>query len=501
MALTINNSNRITGLASGLETESIVESLMKQYQMKVDKQNQKTTKLEWTAEAYREINTLIRNFRQDYLSVLSSTNMMSSTAYSNFKVNMLTANSAVNVSVASTAVAGEYTIESIVQLATAAAIESKNAFVGETFDSETKLSELQLQHMLQFETVVDENGESRNVISFSINGKTFTFGEDDTIGSVMKQVNNAGLGVTMRYSSLKKGFILTAEKTGSQSEIKIENLKGNAFSKVDSAFGIAEDTYKGQDAICTIEGMLVTQPTNTFSFDGITYTLADKSDTPIKFRVEQDYETTANNIIKFIDAYNEMIDKLQTKVTERRYYDYEPLTDAQKDEMKDDEIEKWEKYAKSGLLRNDPYIKNLISSLRSAYLSKPEGVAKTLSDIGISTKSWADGAKIKVDKDKLLTALKEDPESVRRLFTSTEKDGGKGLMVNISDALLNYYNNTTDIALDNLDDQISRSKEIADRLAEKMKEKEEDLWAKYSQMEASLTRLNSMSNWLASIFG
>lgn len=501
MALTINNSNRITGLASGLETESIVESLMKQYQVKVDKQNQKTTQLEWKADAYREINNLIKNFRQEYLSVLSSSNMMTTSAYSNFKVNMLTTTNAATVAVNSSAVAGTYTIESIEQLAAAAYVESKGVFVGEKFDTDAKLSELQLANMLQFETVTDENGESKNVISFSINGKEFTFDQDTTIAAMMKQINNSGIGVTMRYSSLKQGFIFTTDKTGSDSVINIENHKGNAFGAVDSAFGIVDKEYKGQDAICTIEGVKVTQSTNSFTFDGITYTLTAESDTPITFKVEQDYETTANNIIKFIDAYNELIDKLQTRLSEPRYRDYPPLTDAQKEEMEEKEIQNWEKYAKSGVLRNDPYIKNLISALRASYLSKPDTANKTLSDIGITTKSWAEGAKLKVDKDKLLTALKEDPESVKQLFASTDKEGGKGLIVRISDSLLDYTNSTTDVALDNLDDQIDKTKEVADRLVEKMKEREEDLWAKYSAMEASLTRLNSMSAWLASIFG
>ena len=45
MSLTINSSNRITGLASGLETDTIIEGLMSKYQAKLDKQAQKTQSL------------------------------------------------------------------------------------------------------------------------------------------------------------------------------------------------------------------------------------------------------------------------------------------------------------------------------------------------------------------------------------------------------------------------------------------------------------------------
>ncbi len=495
MSLTINNSTRISGLASGLETDTIVEGLLAQYQQKLDKQSQTTTKLEWTAEAYRGVNTLIKNFREQYLSALSSTNMMTGAAYSDFKVNMLTANGAVSIAASPYAIAGEYTIESIEQLAAAANIESKEVFAGVKYSGETTLAGLELANKFEF----DENGE----ISFSINEKTFTFGKDTTIAEMMRQVNNAGVGVTMRFSSLKKGFSLTADKTGSQSGIKIVNLKGNAFSTDDSALGIAEGVYKGQDAICTIEGMTVTQSANSFSFDGITYSLAAESDTPIKFSVEQDYEKTADSIIKFIDAYNELIGALQGKVSEKVYSKYTPLTDAQRKEMKEDEIVTWEKYAKSGTLHNDSYVTSLLSELRGAFYARTGGLSKNLYDIGLTTGTWQDGAKIKVDRDKLVASLKEDPQTVKQIFVQTAGEGGyseKGLMIRVSDFLLTYTKNSTDIALDSLEDRITQSKDTVKSLTEKMEDKEKNLWKKFSTMESALSRLNSLSSWLSSLF-
>lgn len=167
MSLTIDSSSKVSGLASGLETESIVEGLMSSYQTKLDKQNQNTTKLEWTAAAYREINTLIKNFRSKYMSVLSDKNMMSGSSYSALSVSMMTSTSAVSVTAASSAVTGTYTINSITQLAAAAKATSTGAFTGASYSSSTTLSELSLANAISF----DENGE----LSFSINGKAFTF--------------------------------------------------------------------------------------------------------------------------------------------------------------------------------------------------------------------------------------------------------------------------------------------------------------------------------------
>lgn len=55
----------------------------------------------------------------------------------------------------------------------------------------------------------------------------------------------------------------------------------------------------------------------------------------------------------FVDDYNKIMDKIYDLVTEKKDSDYPPLTEAQKEEMSEDEIKDWEKKAKQGILRND----------------------------------------------------------------------------------------------------------------------------------------------------
>ncbi|MBQ1597370.1 MAG: flagellar hook protein, partial [Lachnospiraceae bacterium] len=47
---------RMTGLTSGLDTESIVKALTSNYQNKVDKNKKAQTKLSWKQDAWKEIN-------------------------------------------------------------------------------------------------------------------------------------------------------------------------------------------------------------------------------------------------------------------------------------------------------------------------------------------------------------------------------------------------------------------------------------------------------------
>ena len=129
------NTLRISGLSSGLDTDSIVKSMLTTMQAKVDRQSQTTTKLEWKAEALRSINSTIKAFRESNLSVLNSgSNMLSSSTYNAYSVAMLTTTSAVTVSAGSSASAGKMTINSISQLATAASVKSAGVFTGETMN-------------------------------------------------------------------------------------------------------------------------------------------------------------------------------------------------------------------------------------------------------------------------------------------------------------------------------------------------------------------------------
>ncbi|WP_052737997.1 flagellar filament capping protein FliD [Bacillus sp. SA1-12] len=54
------------------------------------------------------------------------------------------------------------------------------------------------------------------------------------------------------------------------------------------------------------------------------------------------------NITRFINSYNELIEKIQSKVNEEKYKGYLPLTDTEREELSEKQQEKWEEMAKSG---------------------------------------------------------------------------------------------------------------------------------------------------------
>ena len=76
-----NSANVISGLASGLDTESMIEGLVQSYQKKIQDLSNKSTKLEWKQEAYRSIITKMNAFASKYTSYSSSTNLMSASFF------------------------------------------------------------------------------------------------------------------------------------------------------------------------------------------------------------------------------------------------------------------------------------------------------------------------------------------------------------------------------------------------------------------------------------
>ncbi|MDE5679738.1 MAG: hypothetical protein K2I01_04820, partial [Lachnospiraceae bacterium] len=90
---------RLTGLMSGMDTESIIQQLVEAKKTKVDTAKKAQTKLSWKQDAWKELNTKLQNLQKKYLS-----NMRFATDYAkkttkvsnSNKVSVITGESAVN---------------------------------------------------------------------------------------------------------------------------------------------------------------------------------------------------------------------------------------------------------------------------------------------------------------------------------------------------------------------------------------------------------------------
>ena len=114
-----NSANVISGLASGLDTEGMIENLVKGYQTKINTLNQKVTKTEWKQDAYRSIIQKMVGFSSKYTSYTSSTNLMSASFF-NSAVKVAAQGLYADKVTASGKTSSDIVLNSVKQLATAA---------------------------------------------------------------------------------------------------------------------------------------------------------------------------------------------------------------------------------------------------------------------------------------------------------------------------------------------------------------------------------------------
>ncbi|HWR21905.1 MAG TPA: flagellar filament capping protein FliD [Feifaniaceae bacterium] len=494
---------RLNGLSSGLDTEAIVTSLLKIDQYKVDKQFKLAEKLEWKGDAYRSINLKLKAFQDAYVKAFSqsSTSMSSASAYNAYAVTMNTQTNAVSITANSSASAGALTISNIT-LATAAQVSGTDLFEAEqnvTINFTLKSA---------FGEDIFEGGK----IAFSINGKAFEFTEDTMISEMMNQINSSDAGVTMSYSSLKRGFTITSKTTGTAGTVNIVNTAGTAFAAdaADAAFKIATGEKAGTNAKATIDGVQVERTSNTFTIDGITYTLKENTEDGdvIKFSVSRDVDSVYDKIKGFIDAYNSLIAELQSKLDEEVYSEYGPLTDAEREELSETQINKWEEKAKSGLLRDDNGIRTLLQDLRGTFYSAVEGTGMNAASLGLETEAYGKTGKIVINETKLRTALANNPDQVASIFTKVSKaeDAGtkykeSGLVTRMSNIVSSYITNNTTITLESNAKAVTDANLRLDQLEDWLAKNEEKYYARFTAMETALAKLNSQTSWISSLLG
>jgi len=374
-------------------------------------------------------------------------------------------------------------------------------------------------------------------ISFEINGKVFSFNSATTsLSEIMTVVNsNTEANVTMKYDSLNNKFTLESKTTGAASVITANDISGGLLSALSiNASGVA-----GTDAVIVYDDgengeQTITRSTNNFTINGITFELLKNYEGSAEFSIVSDPSGAVEMIKGFVEKYNEVLDIINNKLYAERDYSYEPLTEAEKEALSDEEIEKWEKKVKTGLLANDSLLRSLAFEMRSAITDFVESAGLSLGAIGISSSDWTDRGKLYVNEEKLRKALTENADKVIQLFTSQsdviyttaatdpeakkERRAENGIIYRLYDVLQDYartstienrkgallekagitgdrsaYNNT-------LTNQIREYEIKIGRMYEDYYDMEDRYYAQFAVLERLINDMNTQSAWLGRMF-
>lgn len=192
----------MSGLMSGMDTESIIQELVSVKQTKVDDAKKAQTKLQWKQDAWKELNTKLKNLQAKYVA-----NMRFVSSYSKRTTKVSNSN-AVSVITGENAVNGVQSLQ-INQLAktgylTGAQIKAAD---GSSLTAASKLSDLGVTGEGTFN--ITAGGKS---VDITVNG-------DSTISDVLNKLKEAG--VNANFDAKNQRFFVSASASGADNDFSI----------------------------------------------------------------------------------------------------------------------------------------------------------------------------------------------------------------------------------------------------------------------------------------
>lgn len=370
-------------------------------------------------------------------------------------------------------------------------------------------------------------GEYERKYSFEINGKKIELEEGATISNLLDAVNKSGAGVTMTYSNLTNSFELTSNNMGSAETIEFGKNADGTDNRILKELGLLDaDITAGQNAIFELNGVEIYHNSNSYETDGTTFKFTDDMTTGevYEVNVSKSYDDIKQNIKDFINDYNQLIDDVYGHIGTAPQRDeknnlYDPLTDAQKEEMDEKEIEKWETAAKKGVIYNDSTVSTIMTQLRTSLyntVTLDDGTKFGIFNMGIKTASYMDSTsedalrgKLKLDEDAFNKAFDENPEAITKLFTDAEN----GVMVKVNKTLDNAVRTTgrtkgslinkagTTSGSSAKDNFIYRQMEAVQKrisqLQDRYDAKEDYWWKVFTNLENAMGTFNNQSAYLS----
>lgn len=574
-------ANGIYGLSgSGLDIESLVKMGMMNKQNQYDKMYQTQLKQTWVKEAYNTVYTDVKAFKESMSTFKMQSNMSAMQASSsNNDVVSVTANGAAaamnhkvtveqvasnaylmtangkKIDRANTTAANSAYLKDVLFSgnATKTTVDGQTSYFVENAAGKKdtfKGSDIAISIEVQDSNEKDSDG---NPVTHKVE---FTydqiFSDNKTLNDLASAFSNSGANIQGGYDTVNDSFSLYNKTSGSDNKIGLKanneasanllnklhlasydgqnNTLGNEVSFTNGAMNVAA---VGTNAKATIDGKTYESSTNKlnvanviYNFNGVSAKNADGTFQASTISVSQDTDKIVDNVKKFVETYNTLIDSLNTKYREEKNTDYKPLTKKQEAEMTESQIDKWNEKAKSGLLYHDNNIYSIISDMREALYTKVDAVDSeynSLAAIGIT--SSTNQGHITLDEEKLKKALTADPDCVYQLFASDQDSTYVAGSTNknqsdtytsksdyLNTGIANRLYNAMNTNIDKLESYAGTSKETDDEsylgklitnmntkmtsFQTLMKSYESKLYKKYDAMEVALSKLGAQLSYI-----
>lgn len=292
---------RMTGLTSGLDTESIVNQLMSAQRTKQTKVENKKQKLEWKQEIWKGLNTKIYGFYKDSLSKMKYSSNYSTKKASVSDSTKLTATASTK------AAAGSYKVEiksiASVQYVTSGKLSYKDSSGNtNTATTSTKLSDLGMSSGTVLKLEVGDKSSALEVK------------DDTTIKDFVNFCSNAGLNAT--FDEKQQRFFLSSKDSGEENSFSLSantySSEGDtAITELNDAVGLANLTSSQKTKYNSIVYGAIASGTQISDDDKETLKsiAVSSADADAKSKATEFYRASLNKTYDISDEEKEKIKK------------------------------------------------------------------------------------------------------------------------------------------------------------------------------------------------
>jgi flagellar hook-associated protein 2 len=451
----------LTGLASGLDTSTLITQLMNLEKVPYTNLESKKTAISNNKTIFNNINLKLKTLRDaaTALSDLGAFNVSSATSSDSTKLTATGGENAIN---------GSYSVK-VIQLAK----QQVNATAGmQVTDANGEDIEFTSAALAEAKSI-KIGGQSITLNDDDFTGKTYSEALSLIASQINKQFGDVQASVVQRSEGVKS-LVITAKETG-----KTVDISGTGSFKM-------WEKVAAQPAILEVNNLSVTSTSNTVAnaIPGVTLQLLAENST-VNVEVKQDTDKLASKVDDFVKAYNDVVKLIRentkkienTKGSDGSYTNFKTN------------------------LQGDSTLRDLQSELYdivNSVVGSSDNL-KLLSDIGLEIDKGVTSAslmtgELSFDKDKFKKKLAENPEAVAELF-----QGENGLGTLAKDRLYGWTSTNGLIAMriQGLQSDIDFITDQMESMNERLKLKEEALNKQFSQLEVALSNLQNQQSWLA----
>lgn len=491
---------RMSGMVSGMDTESLVQGLVEAQKIKNKRTSDKSANLTFKQDKWKELNTKLYSLYKNQLEKL--------TRVGNYSAKKVTSTDEKNVAVSgnSSAIEGNHKLEVLdvasAQYLTGAKITGAGgAKITDT--AKTKLEDLGVAV------------NSTYTVTAGGTTKTLTVTDETTMDDFTKFLGSAGLNAS--FDKEQGRFFISSKATGTDNAFSIttDDSTNDSISKLGLEVSANGATLKAaSNSKIKLNGATLESSSNTYNVNGLTIEAKGKTTGEVDINVVKDPQNTYDMIKDFVKSYNEIIKEMNTLYDAPSSKGYAPLSSDEKAAMSDKEVELWEAKITDSILRRDTKLGTLNQAMKTSAMTAVEVNGKTysLASFGIATSSdYSEKGLLHIagDKDdpttadatdKLLKALQDDPDLVMNVVKGVA-DNMYSLMQDKMQSIPNVSSALTFYDDKSMNEMQTKYKKEMAVLETKLLEMENKYYKQFSAMETQLSKLQSQSNSLLSMLG